>query len=103
MVISHDLVILDRVWVYGALCAGVAVSVVRGYNALLDTHTYTKEMQMNYVDKIKSDFKEVVDLINSELGDGYAVRNPDLIRHLMDKVQQEEDRNLAKVLNQITT
>jgi len=53
------------------------------------------------LDKIKSEFNEVVKLINSEFGAGYAAKNPGLVQHLLDKIQQQEDRKVNKDIHKV--
>ena len=55
---------------------------------------------MNYsLEKIKEEFKEVVKVIDYNFGENYSKRNPGLVQHLLDKIQQQEDRELKKILN----
>ena len=49
--------------------------------------------------KIKNEFNEVVDVIDKKLGKDYSVKNPGLVQHLLDKIQQEEDRNTAEKIH----
>lgn len=49
--------------------------------------------------KVKSEFKEIVDVIDEKFDKGYASKNPVLVQHLLDKIQQREDRELNKSIN----
>jgi hypothetical protein len=51
------------------------------------------------LDKIKKDFKEVCQLVDEQLGRGYAVKNPEMVMHLMDKIHQHENQELDKALH----
>lgn len=51
--------------------------------------------------KIQNDFKEIVKMIDSKLGVKYSVRNPGLIQHLLDKIQQQEDRALTQNIHKV--
>ena len=53
------------------------------------------------LEKIKQDFNEIVKTIDDKFGNSYAFRNPELVQHLMDKIQQQEDRNITKIINSI--
>jgi len=57
---------------------------------------------MSKVEKIKNDLEEIVKLVNKEFGANYATKNPGLVQHLMDKIQQEEDRQITKTINSIS-
>lgn len=54
---------------------------------------------MKHQDKIVSDFNKVIETIDAKLGNGYASKNPDMIRHLLDKIQQQEDRKLTEEIH----
>ncbi len=58
----------------------------------------TKQSEL---EKIKKDLKGVVDAIEELFGAGYPCKNPGLIQHLMDKIQQEEDRSLTRTISNI--
>jgi len=51
---------------------------------------------MSNLEKIKNEFKAVIATIDMQFGTGYSLKNPGLVQHLMDKVQQEEDRQMTK-------
>lgn len=53
------------------------------------------------LEKVKAAFKEAVKVINDELGEDYAQKNPQLIMHLLATKQQEEDREVLKKMNDI--
>jgi len=44
------------------------------------------------LEKIKNEFEEVVNVIDKKFGKDYSVKNPGLVQHLLDKIQQQEDR-----------
>lgn len=50
------------------------------------------------IETIKADVKAIVELVNTEFGANYATKNPALVQHLLDKVQQEESREFERVL-----
>lgn len=47
-------------------------------------------MQNKYVEKVQEELKAVVAMIKTSFNDNYAMTNPDLVRHLMDKVQEQK-------------
>ena len=51
---------------------------------------------MDSLEKIKKDFKEITKVIDSTLGEKYSSKNPGLVQHLMNNVQQQEDREVHK-------
>jgi hypothetical protein len=53
-------------------------------------------MSMN---KIKDDFEAVRKMVDEQMGKDYAVKNPGLIMHLLDKIQQHEDREVKKLIS----
>lgn len=55
----------------------------------------------NSLKKIQKYFKAVVQTVNTEFGEGYATKNPGLVQHLMDKIQQEEDRVITQEIHSI--
>lgn len=42
------------------------------------------------------EFKSIVEVIDSKFDNGYAFKNPGLVQHLLDKIQQEKDRDVHK-------
>jgi len=55
----------------------------------------------NSLDKVKREFISIITIVNEKLGKDYATKNPGLVQHLLDKVQQEEDREITRKLNKI--
>ena len=53
------------------------------------------------LEKVKNDFNEVVKTITDKFGKGYASKNPGLVQHLMDKIQQQEDRNTTRAIHKV--
>ena len=41
---------------------------------------------------MKKRFEDVVKFVDNKFGDGYSSKNPDLIKHLIDRTQSIEDR-----------
>ena len=56
---------------------------------------------MEELKTVENELKEVVRIVRESFGEGYAVKNPELVRFLMEKVQQEKDRKLSKVLHKM--
>lgn len=54
---------------------------------------------MKTLEKIENEFKSIVKTIDSTFEKGYAVKNPGLVQHLLDKVQQQEDRAIIEKIN----
>jgi hypothetical protein len=57
---------------------------------------------MEEIKTIENDLKETIRIIRESFGEGYAVKNPELVRFLMDTLQREKDRSFNKGLNRIT-
>jgi hypothetical protein len=56
---------------------------------------------MEELKTVENDLKETIRIIRESFGEGYAVKNPELVRFLMEKVQQEKDRSFNKALNKL--
>ena len=57
--------------------------------------------KQNELEKVKNDFNEIVKTIDASFGKDYASKNPGLVQHLIDKVQQEEDRSMTRTMHNI--
>lgn len=55
--------------------------------------------QKTVLETIKEEFQEVVNLLETHFGKGYAAKNPNLVEHLMDKIHQEKDQRLKERLS----
>ena len=51
------------------------------------------------LDKVTKEFEKIVDVIDKKFNEGYAFKNPGLVQHLLDKIQQEEDRELNEKIH----
>lgn len=56
---------------------------------------------MEELKTVESDLKETLRMIRESFGDGYAIKNPELVRFLMNTIQQEKDRAFNRALNKI--
>lgn len=54
---------------------------------------------MEEVKTIESDLKETIRIIRESFGEGYSIKNPDLVQFLMEKIQQEKYRTFNISLN----
>ena len=51
---------------------------------------------------VEHDLKETVRIVRESFGEGYAIKNPELVRFLIEMVQREKDRAFNKALNKMT-
>lgn len=52
--------------------------------------------QVNYTDQVETELKSVMKMIETLFDKDYAKKNPDMVRHLMDKVQELKYIELRK-------
>lgn len=43
-----------------------------------------------YIKIVEDELKSVVKMVSAHFGDDYAKKNPDLVQHLMDKIQEQK-------------
>ena len=43
-----------------------------------------------YVEQVKTELTAVVQMITEQFGPDYDKKNPDMVRHLMDKIQEQK-------------
>lgn len=48
------------------------------------------ETENKYVSQVETELKAVIKLLESQYDKDYAKKNPDMVRHLMDKVQEQK-------------
>ena len=48
---------------------------------------------------IKYEYEEIVKFIDKGMGKDYAFKNPGLVQHLLDKIQQQEDRTTREKIH----
>lgn len=53
---------------------------------------------MEEIKTIETALKEVLRMIRDAFGEGYAIKNPELVRFLLDQIQQEKNRASAYAL-----
>jgi hypothetical protein len=56
---------------------------------------------MQELKTVENDLRETIRILRETFGEGYAFKNPELVRFLMETVQREKDRSFAKSLNKV--
>lgn len=50
-----------------------------------------------YVNQVEAELKMILKLLESQFDKDYAKKNPDMVRHLMDKVQEQKYIELQRL------